>query len=164
MSGREAAIVLPRADPVILLIREIAVKGQYPLSERIPQDEGTVELVHVGAEGPWSDLTTASSCEELSKSSWSQPPDTDNEDAFVLDVQVVDGDEDRQSSQHNARPSLEEVMSSARPRTEPSHPYRPPQIVEARGEWYKGEDCFDPEQIAPPASPHLSRWGIELGR
>ena len=155
LSGREAAIVLPRADPVIPLIQEIAVKAQFPLSERIPQEEGMVELVHVETEGLWSDLATTSSCEELSKSSWSQPPDTDNEDALVLDVQVVDGDKDRQSSQQNARPSLEEVMASARPCTEPSYPYRPLQIVEARGEWYRGEDCFDPEQIAPSASPQL---------
>ena len=165
MSGQEAAIVLPRADPVIPLIQEVAVKAQFPLSERIPQEEGMVELVHVSAEGPWSDLATTSSCEELSKSSWSQPPDTD-EDALVLEVQVVAGDEDRQSSQQDARPSLEEVMASARPRTEPSHPYRPPQIVEARGEWYGGEDCFDPEQIAPSASPQLvpsSDGGLNWG-
>ncbi len=113
-----------------------------------------VELVHVGAEGPWSDLATTSSCEELSNSSWSQPPDTDQEDALVLDMQVVDDDEELQSSQHDARPFLE-VMASAWPRTEPSHPYQPPQITEARGEWYEGEECFDPGQIAPPASPQL---------
>ncbi len=62
MGGREAAIVLPWADPVIPLIKEIAVKAQFPLSERISQDENTVEFVHMGAEGPWSDLILASSC------------------------------------------------------------------------------------------------------
>ncbi len=155
ISSREAAIVLPRANPVIPLIQEIAVKAQFPLSERIPQEEGMVEFVHVGTEGPWSDLATTSSCEELSKILWSQPPDTDNEDALVLDLQVVDGDEDRQSSQDDARPSLEVIMAPARPRTAPSHPYRPPQITEVRGEWYGGEDCFDPEHIAPSSSPQL---------
>ncbi len=42
-----------------------------------------------------------------------------------------------------------------RPHTEPSHPYQPPKITEAQGEWYQGEDCFDPGQIAPSASPQL---------
>ncbi len=80
----------PQADPVIHLIKDIAEKAQFPLSERIPQDENTVELVHTGTEGPWSDLTQTSSCEELSKGSWSQPHDTDPEDVLAFDVQVVD--------------------------------------------------------------------------
>ncbi len=37
MSGWEAAIVLPQADPVIPLIQEITMKAQFPLSERIPR-------------------------------------------------------------------------------------------------------------------------------
>ncbi len=125
MSGQEAAIVLPQADPVISLVQEIAEKAQFPLSERIPQEEGMVELVHVRTGGSWSDLPATSSCDDLSKSSWSQPPDTD-EDARVLEVLVVDGDVNPQSAQQDARPSLEDVMASARPRSEPSHPYRPP--------------------------------------
>ncbi len=160
MGGREATIVLPQADPVILLIKEIAVKAQFPLSERIPKDEGTVELVHVGAEGPWSDLATASSCEELSKSSWSQPPDTDQEDVLILDMRVVEDQGEFQSSQHNARPSLEDIMASARPRTEPSHPYQPPQITAARGEWYEGEDSIR-DKSPPP--PHPSCYPLKTG-
>ncbi len=38
--------------------------------------------------------------------------------------------------------------------------------MEARGEWYQGEDCFDPEQIAPAASPQLlpsSDGGLSWG-
>ncbi len=154
MHGREAALVLPRANPVISLMKEITVKAQFPLSERIPQNEDTVELVHTGEEGPWSDLSQTSSCEDLSNGSWSQPPDTDPEDVLVLDVRVVEDREGFQSSQQDTRPSLEELVP-AQPRTEPSHPYQPPQITEARGEWYQGEDSFDPGQIAPSASPQL---------
>ena len=57
-------------------------------------------------------------------------------------------------------------MASAQPRTEPSHPYQPPQITEAQGEWYEGEDYFDLGQIAPSASPLLlpsPDWGLSWG-
>ena len=96
MHGREAALVLPRANPVISLMKEITVKAQFPLSERIPQNEDTVELVHTGEEGPWSDLSQTSSCEDLSNGSWSQPPDP--EDVLVLDVRVVEDREIEDSS------------------------------------------------------------------
>ncbi len=49
-----------------------------------------MELVHEGAEGPWSDLSHADSYDEPSKGSSYHLPDTDQEDAIILDVQVVD--------------------------------------------------------------------------
>ena len=155
MGGREAALILPRANPVIPLVKEIADRAQFSLTEKPVEDESNMELIHEGAEGMWSDLSQTDSYDEPSKGSVYHQPDTDQEDAIILDMQVVEDQEERQSSQSDTRPSLEDVMVSARPRTEPSHPYQPPQITEAQGGWYEGEDCFDPGQITPSASPQL---------
>ncbi len=133
MSGRGAVLILPRADPVIPLVKEIADQAQFSLTEKPTEDENNVELVQGGAEGPWSDLFPADSYDEPSKGSIYHLPDTDQEDAIILDMQVVEDQGGPQSSQQGARPSLEDVMVSARPRTKPSHPYQLPQIIEARG-------------------------------
>ena len=72
------------------MVKEIADQAQFPLTEKPTEDENNVELVHEGAEGPWSDLSHADSYDEPSKGSSYHLPDTDQEDAIILDVQVVD--------------------------------------------------------------------------
>ncbi len=61
MGGREAALVLPWADPVIPLVKEVADHAQFSLTEKPAENEDDVELVHEGAEGPWSDLSMTDS-------------------------------------------------------------------------------------------------------
>ncbi len=51
-------------------------------------------------------------------------------------------------------------MVSARPRTEPSHPYQPSQITEARGEWYQRIVLI---QDSSPPLPHPSWYPLQKG-
>ncbi len=52
VDGREAILILPWADPVIPLEKEIGDQVQFSLTEKTAEDENNVELVHEGAEGP----------------------------------------------------------------------------------------------------------------
>ncbi len=154
LHGREEVLKLPKADPTIPLVREIAKQANFSLTERPSGNEFVIELVYAGIDGAWEDLAQFDSCEEplQTKGSTSQLTGTDPEDVIVMNETVFDDLGGSLPSLSGAGGSLEDQVPPW-PRTEPSHPYQPPQILEARDGWYRVEDCFNPGEIAPEASP-----------
>ncbi len=83
-------LVLPKADPAIPLIKEIAEKAQFTLTERLPKDEGKVNLVYAGAVETWGDAAQQDSCDEQwnLRCSHSRLNDTDSEEAIIMEVSI----------------------------------------------------------------------------
>ncbi len=139
---------------MILLVKEIAKQANFSLTERPSRDKSIIDFVYAGVEGAWEDQVQLDSCDEplRTQSSVSQLTDTDSEDVVVVHEAVCDDLGGSQASLSGAEGVLENQVLQL-PCTAPSHPYQPPQIIEARTGWYMGEDCFDPGEVAPEASP-----------
>ncbi len=145
---------LPRADPVIPLLREIAKQANFTLTGKPSEDEIIIDFVYAGVEGAWEKHAPLASCKEPLPSWGSalQVTDNDSDSVVVMDESVHDDVGGSQASLSSTHGSFEDQVPPW-PRTAPSHPYQPPQIMEARSGWYRGEDCFDPGEVAPEASP-----------
>ena len=92
LGGQEAVLKLPRADPAIPLVKEIAKQANYSLTERPSGDEIILDFVYAGVEGAWEEQAPLASCDEPSRTWGSalQVTDTDSDSVVVMDESVLD--------------------------------------------------------------------------
>ncbi len=135
-------------------MREIAQQAQFSLTERLSEDEPFIALVYAGLDGAGSNLSQFDAYDEplQTRGSVSHLTDTDLDGVIVMDQTLMDDLGGSQSSFFSECDSLEDQVPP-RPHTKPSQPYQPPQIMGTHDGWYRGEDCFDPGEVAPMASP-----------
>ncbi len=90
LEGREAVLKLPRADPAIPLVKEIAKQANFTLTEKPSGDETIIDFVYAGVKGAWEDQAPFASCNEPSRTWGSalQVTDTDSDSVVVMGESV----------------------------------------------------------------------------